>query len=281
MRIGALQGRAVLLRDDRAVDIERASDGRFPASTRGVLEQWGAFTAWAATVDASAGEAFAVGDLDAPVTDPRQIFAIGLNYRDHAEEANLEPPKHIVVFTKFASSLAGPEATIALSGDKVDYEAELVVVIGDGGHRIPEAKAWSHVAGLSVGQDISDRAVQLRGPAPQFSLGKSYPGYSPFGPAIVTLDELGDPEALRIGATLEGPEPGESIVLQDGTTADLIFSVPRLIADLSEVVTLYPGDLIFTGTPAGVGGPKGLFLRAGQTLVTTIEGLGTLRNELH
>lgn len=206
-------------------------------------------------------------------------MAIGLNYRDHADESGHAYPDHLVVFTKFFSALAPPHASVELPSDTVDYETELVVVIGRGGHRIPEALAWDHVAGLAVGQDFSDRTVQLRGPAPQFSLGKSYPGFAPYGPALVTPDELPDRDALRIRAVLEGAGPGAPVVLQDGTSADMIFPVARIIADLSEVLTLYPGDLVFTGTPAGVGAVTGRFLRPGDALTSTIEGVGSIRNE--
>lgn len=280
MRLANLKGRAVMLDGQRAIDVEQASQGRFPSSTRAILQEWAEFRAWADTADLTSAAPFNEADLDAPVTDPKQIFAIGLNYSDHAREASLPEPDHLVVFTKFASSLAGPNASVALSSESVDYETELVIVIGEEGHRINESDAWQHVAGLSVGQDISDRALQLRGPAPQFSLGKSFPGFGPFGPAIVTPDELPNPNALAIGATLEGRDLAEPQVLQEGNTEDLIFPVATIISELSQVVTLFPGDLIFTGTPAGVGGPQGRFLKPGQVLVSTVEGIGTLRNPL-
>lgn len=279
MRLGNLKGRAVLVEGGRALDIATASDGRFPASTRGVLEQWEEFRAWATGIDVTAGEAFDEGDLDAPVDEPRQVLAVGLNYRDHADEASLPYPEHLVVFTKFQSSLAAPNATVTLPSDDVDYETELVVVIGAGGHQIDEADAWDHVAGLAVGQDYSERVVQRRGPAAQFSLGKSYPGFGPYGPVIVTPDELADPNALRISAVLSGAGVDEPITLQDGTTADMIFPIAKTIADLSQIVTLMPGDLIFTGTPAGVGLSKGILLRPGQTVTSTVEGVGTIRND--
>jgi 2,4-didehydro-3-deoxy-L-rhamnonate hydrolase len=159
----------------------------------------------------------------------------------------------------------------------VDWEVELVVVIGHRCDRVPERAAWSHIAGVMVGQDLSERQLQLSGPAPQFSLGKSFPGFGPVGPELVTVDELANPDDLALGCRLEGGE-----ILQNGSTRDLIFAVPELIARLSAVCPLLPGDLIFTGTPAGVGGgrtpPK--FLQPGDVLVSWIDGVGELRNPM-
>jgi 2,4-diketo-3-deoxy-L-fuconate hydrolase len=158
----------------------------------------------------------------------------------------------------------------------VDWEVELVVVIGRPAERVPEEKAWSCVAGVMAGQDLSERTVQLAGPVPQFSLGKSFPGFGPTGPWLVTPDELPDRDDLRLRCSVDGR------VLQDGRTGDMIFSVPELVARISAVCPMLPGDLIFTGTPPGVGmGRKPPeFLRPGMTLVSTIEGLGELRNAL-
>lgn len=283
MRIANLQDRAVVVADGRATDIATASEGRFGPDTLSVLEQWDAVLDWAATADLSGGQEFAEADLGPVVARPRQIFAIGLNYRDHADEAGLDHPENIVVFTKFASALSGPVSGVELTSETVDWEAELVAVIGRETHRVDEAAALDSVAGYTVGQDFSDRGVQLRPPAPQFSLGKSFPNFAPVGPAIVTADELADPAALQITCTITGPSgdaygDGGSWTVQDGSTADLIFPVARVIADLSQVVTLYPGDLIFTGTPAGVGSGRKIFLQPGDTVTTTIEGLGTLVN---
>jgi len=279
MRIANLAGRAVLL-GTAAVDVATASEGRFGPDPMSIWADWAAFREWAAGVDADAHPAaqpFEVGDLDAPVPMPQQVFAIGLNYADHAAETGMALPTEPLVFTKFPSSLTGPEATVRLRGDRVDWEAELVVVIGEGGRDLPAG--WDAVAGLTVGQDLSDRTVQNRGDRPQFGLGKSFAGYGPTGPAVVTVDEVGegrDLGALRIGCRLTGD--GEE-VLQDGTTADMVFTVPELVARLSAIVELRPGDLIFTGTPAGVGlgrQPQ-RFLQPGQVLVTEIEGVGSIR----
>jgi 2,4-diketo-3-deoxy-L-fuconate hydrolase len=281
MRIANLGGRAVLVQASNALDVADASGGRFGPAPLDIYEKWDDFSVWAADADFSNAIAFDQSDLLAPVPNPSQVFAIGLNYRDHADEAKLAHPDDIVVFTKFASSLAGPNVTVELPSDKVDWETELVVVISRTTHRVNEAGARAAIAGYAIGQDYSERTVQSRGPAPQFSLGKSFPNFAPFGPAIVTLDELDNPDALAIGAVLEGPTGdahGGSWIVQDGTTADLIFPVARIIADLSQVVTLRPGDVIFTGTPAGVGMARGVFLQAGDVLTSTIEGLGSIRN---
>lgn len=284
MRIANLNGRAVLL-GTGALDLESASEGRFGPDPLAVLRDLPAVLEWGRTVDVDGHPdscSFEPRDLGAPVAAPSQVFGVGLNYADHAAETGMALPEEPLVFTKFPSSLTGPVATVRLAGDRVDWEAELVVVIGSGGRDIPESAGWDAVAGLTVGQDLSDRTVQNRGNRPQFSLGKSFAGYGPTGPAVVTLDELRrdhDLDALRVRCRLQDAE-GERQV-QDGTTADLIFPIPVLVSKLSRIVELRPGDLIFTGTPAGVGigrDPQE-FLRPGQVLTTEIEGLGSIRTE--
>ena len=176
---------------------------------------------------------------------------------------------------KFPSCITGPNATVELPSTSVDWEVELVVAIGRLAHRVSEDAAYDHVAGFMVGQDLSERVVQLAGPVPQFSLGKSYPGFAPLGPALTTVDELDHPDDLALGCRL-GNE-----VLQDGRTRDLMFNVPELVSRLSQVCPLLPGDIIFTGTPSGVGNardPK-RFIPPGAVLTSTIEGLGELRND--
>lgn len=272
MRIANVAGRLALGAGDQWIDVANASGGEFSADPMAVYERWDAFRAWAATVDESAVSAHAItGALENPVPAPRQLIAIGLNYREHAIESNLDIPEHPVVFAKFQSSLTGPDSTVELPSDGIDWEVELVVVIGKEASNVAAADAWDHVAGLTIGQDLSWRAVQTRGPAPQFSIGKSYPGFSPVGPVVVTPDEFADRDDLAISCALDGE------VLQDGRTADLIFSVAELVHRLSGSLTLFPGDLIFTGTPKGVGmgrTPK-RFLVPG-TLVSTVEGIGDL-----
>ena len=279
MRLGNLAGRAVLIQGDRALDVEKASGGKFSSRAADVLDHWSDFAVWGASADYADAVAFDEKDLGAPVPEPKQIFAIGLNYHDHATEAGLPSPEHIIVFTKFLSSLAGPNVTVELPGDTVDYETELVVVIGKKAHKVDVANGWDYVAGLSVGQDLSERTIQRRGPAAQFSLGKSFPNFSPFGPTVVSLDELPNKDGLRIGATLTGPDIDGTLVVQDGNTSDMIFSVPQIVADLSQIVTLLPGDLIFTGTAAGVGMGRGIFMKPGYRLTSTVDGIGTMTND--
>jgi 2-keto-4-pentenoate hydratase/2-oxohepta-3-ene-1,7-dioic acid hydratase in catechol pathway len=202
------------------------------------------------------------------------VFAIGLNYRGHAAEAGLEVPKTPMVFTKFRTCLVGPRADVVLSSAWVDWEIELVVVMGRAGRRIPAERALEHVAGYCVGQDISDRRLQFADKPPQFSLGKSLDTFGPFGPAIVSLDAVRDPNDLHLTCDVSGER------MQDARTSDMIFPVPELIAFLSARLPLEPGDLIFTGTPAGVGSTRSprRYLREGDEIRSTIEGLGTLVN---
>jgi 2-keto-4-pentenoate hydratase/2-oxohepta-3-ene-1,7-dioic acid hydratase in catechol pathway len=278
MRIGRAHGRLVLIDDAGVTDVATVSDGEFSADPDRVFAVWDRFTEWAgehAGPGACTGPLVA-GELGAPVLAPPQVFGIGLNYRAHAAESGVDAPDVPPVFTKFRSCLTGPFAAVELPSDRVDWEVELVVAIGRPAERVPQEKAWSHVAGVMTGQDLSERTVQLAGPVPQFSLGKSFPGFGPIGPWLVTPDELPDRDDLRLSSSVGGR------VLQDGRTRDMIFSVPELVARISAVCPLMAGDLIFTGTPSGVGmGRKPPeFLRPGTTLVSTIEGVGELRNAL-
>jgi 2,4-diketo-3-deoxy-L-fuconate hydrolase len=276
MRVARVSGRLSLLTESGAVDVESASDGRFGADPDTAFARWDELREWAE--DRSDRDAVPYTDeqLGAPLLAPSQVFAIGLNYRDHAAESGVATPSSPAVFTKFASCLAGPYETVRLPSDGVDWEVELVVVIGRHAEGVAEENAWSHVAGLTVGQDLSERALQLAGPAPQFSLGKSYPGFGPLGPAVVTPDELANPDDLELSCSVSEE------VLQKGRTRDMVFSVPELVARLSAVCPLRPGDLIFTGTPPGVGMARKppRFLAPGTTLISTIDGIGQLRNPL-
>jgi 2-keto-4-pentenoate hydratase/2-oxohepta-3-ene-1,7-dioic acid hydratase in catechol pathway len=265
-----------LLVEGGAIDVESASGGRFAAEPDRVLDHWDELRRWADEHGPEGARAYSTHELGAPLLAPAQVFGIGLNYRDHAAESGVAVPSTPTVFTKFRSCLTGPYDTVTLPSANVDWEVELVVVIGRRAEGVAEGNAWAHVAGLTVGQDLSERSVQLAGPVPQFSMGKSYPGFGPIGPAIVTPDELDDPDDLELSCAL-GDE-----VLQKGRTRDMVFSVPELIARLSSVCPLLPGDLIFTGTPPGVGMARTppRFLTGGTTLVSTIEGLGELRNPL-
>ncbi len=271
MRLGNLNGRAVILSDEGAIDVASASDGRFGPDPKACYAEWDAFTVWAATVSATA-VSFDTDKLDAPAPRPAQSFGIGMNYAGHAREVGAPNPEFPPTFTKFPSCITGPYATVDLPSDGIDWEVELVAVIGRVAHRVREADAWSHIAGLTIGQDLSNRAVQLRPPVPQFSLGKSFPGFGPMGPWLVTPDEFADADDLALSCTLNGE------TMQDSRTSDLIFSVPALIERLSGIVTLYPGDVIFTGTPSGVGAARTppRFLAPGDVLVSTIEGIGSI-----
>lgn len=275
MRLINQDGRLTLLRGSAAIDVHQASEGLFDADPQAVYDRWDEFVKWAAAVPDNTPPTTDPVDparLGPPVPRARQIFAIGLNYAAHADESGFVKPDEPVVFTKFVSSIAGPHTTVALPPGSVDWEVELVVVIGRGGRDVPAASAWDHVAGVTVGQDISERERQHAGPAPQFSLAKSHAGFSPTGPALVTVDELGDRDDLEIGAEIDGD------VVQSGRTSQFIFPVPDLIARLSAVVELYPGDLIFTGTPAGVGAGRTppRYLEPGEVLRSYVGGVGEL-----
>jgi 2-keto-4-pentenoate hydratase/2-oxohepta-3-ene-1,7-dioic acid hydratase in catechol pathway len=275
MRMTALDGRAHIQIGDQLVDVALGSKGSLPSDPMEVFTRWGEVRAWAGpAADGATPVALDESRVTCPVPRPRQVFAIGLNYRLHAVESGLAIPEVPMVFTKFQSSIADPYADLVVATDKVDWEIELAVVIGAESHDVARADAWSHVAGVAVAQDYSARDVQMtpKG-APQFSLGKSFPGFLPLGPWVVTPDDVPNPDALRLWCDIDGDR------MQDSNTDDLIFPVPVLIEYLSSVTTLYPGDVIVTGTPAGVGigrDPQ-VFLRPGQVVESSIEGLGTMR----
>jgi 2,4-diketo-3-deoxy-L-fuconate hydrolase len=274
MRIASLNDRLIFLQESGAVDVASASSGLFSHRIAEIYDRWDEFCAWAASHDLSGGDPVDPAKLGSPSPAARQIIAFGLNYRAHAAESGLAAPDGLPpVFTKFLSSMTGPNTTVELPEGNVDWEVELALVIGRQAHRISEASAWDHVAGLTVAQDLSERVLQMSGPAPQFSLGKSHPGFLPLGPALVTIDELGDPNALGLTTDLNGE------TVQDGNTRDLITPVAMLLSRLSEIITLYPGDVILTGTPAGVGMGRTpqRFLADGDVLTSTIEGVGTMR----
>ncbi|MEZ5411147.1 MAG: fumarylacetoacetate hydrolase family protein [Acidimicrobiales bacterium] len=275
MRFGNLDGRAVLITDDGAIDVHTASDGRFGPSPGECYEQWADLRAWAATTSA-APTPFDPAELGAPSPAPRQSIGIGLNYAKHAAEGGIPVPEFPTTFTKFQSCLGGPNDPVVLPSAGVDWEVELVVIIGVTAHKVSRADGWAHVAGLTVGQDLSERKVQMRPPVPQFNLGKSFPGFGPTGPWLVTPDDLANPDDLALSCTVNGE------TMQDSRTSDLIFSVPVLIEELSGIITLLPGDVIFTGTPEGVGMARKppRFLAPGDEIVSTIEGIGSMTTRL-
>jgi len=212
--------------------------------------------------------------LAAPLLRPQKIICIGLNYRDHAEESKMAIPETPTVFSKYATSVIGPRAPIVLpkNSTKPDYEAEFAVVIGKGGRHIAEANWRDHVFGYTVINDVSARDFQMA--TSQWMIGKTFDTFCPMGPAVVTADEIEDPHNLRISLSIDGE------TLQDSNTRNLIFGVPELIAYLSSVFTLEPGDIISTGTPAGVGFARKppRWLKAGDEVTVTVEGVGTLVN---
>lgn len=213
-------------------------------------------------------------EILAPVTKPGKILCVGLNYRDHAIESGMAIPSVPTVFLKLPNAVTAPGADIILPANSIqpDYEAELAAVIGKGGRNIPPESWENHVLGYTILNDVSARDVQLA--TSQWTLGKSFDTFCPIGPAIVTTDEIRDPHALDIQLSINGEK------LQHSNTRELIFKLPQLIAYLSSIVPLEPGDIISTGTPAGVGlgrEPK-RWLRPGEEIVIRIEGIGELRN---
>ena len=237
----------------------------------------GARKAAAAAINEGAGVDAATTGILAPIQNPEKIICIGLNYADHAAESGMPIPEEPIIFSKFASSIIGPgdEIRVPPSSAKTDYEVELVVVLGKGGRDISEADALDYVAGYTVGHDVSARDYQLEKPGGQWMLGKTFDTFAPIGPEIVTTDEVDDPHALGIRCILNGE------TVQDSTTAQLIFKVPQLIAYLSHVFTFTPGDVIFTGTPPGVGMARDpqLWLKPGDTVICEVDGLGRLENK--
>jgi len=275
VRIANEAGRLVLLDPEgRGVDVEARSEGRFSADPQAVYARWDEFRAWADGASLVGARPVTTRSLLAVTPRPPQVFAIGLNYRDHAAESGFDLPTEPVVFTKYVSSFAGPTGDIVLSPGAVDWEIELVAVIGREARRVTEDRAWDHVAGLTVGQDISDRTTQFAAPPPQFGMGKSYPGFSPIGPSLVTPDELADRDDIALGCSVNG----ESV--QKGRTGDMVFTVPALIARLSAILPLLPGDVIFTGTPAGVGHGRSpqRYLQHGDELTSWIAGIGEMHH---
>jgi 2-keto-4-pentenoate hydratase/2-oxohepta-3-ene-1,7-dioic acid hydratase in catechol pathway len=212
--------------------------------------------------------------LHAPLLNPPRVFAIGLNYRDHAAESKMAIPTTPVVFFKLQTAIIGPGESIVLpkNSNEPDYEAEMAFVIGKGGYRIPASQWREHVYGYTIINDVSARDVQFA--TSQWSMSKSFPTFCPIGPAIVTADEIPDPHSLAISLTIDGQ------VLQNSNTRELIFKIPELIEYLSSITPLLPGDIVSTGTPSGVGlgrTPR-RWLKPGESVTVTVEGLGSLTN---
>jgi 2-keto-4-pentenoate hydratase/2-oxohepta-3-ene-1,7-dioic acid hydratase in catechol pathway len=278
LRLANLKGRAQFIVGDiaspRAIDVATASNNSLSADPMQCFAHWDALKKLAATLDASTGSPVAIADLSCPVPQPRQMFAVGLNYRKHAAEMGSPLPPLPLVFAKFQSSLNSPTGNIEIQSETVDYESELVIIVGKGGRNIVEAAAWDHIAGLCAGQDVSDRGLQYMGTPPQFSLGKSRVGYSPIGPWVTDMSNNDKRDDLQLGCTVNGEQR------QDTQTSDMIFGIAHIVSYMSTIVELFPGDVIYTGSPFGVGhGRKPqVYLKPGDVVETTLEGVGTITN---
>lgn len=276
MKLANVRNRPVLVVDGGIIDVADASLGRFD-SFESIFSHWADFRAWGRGIDPAA-TAPAPDEFGPALPGPRQVFGVGFNYAAHVgEAAALVGDKAAdalpLIFTKFPSSITGPTGEVALPDDRTDYEVELVVAIGTRADQVAVADTWSYVAGLMVGQDISSRGVQFLKPE-QHSVGKSFRTFAPLGPYLVTPDELANPNDLVLRCWVNGQ------LRQKASTAEMIYGVAELIALLSAVTALEPGDLIFTGTPAGVGGledpPR--YLAPGDVISSEIEGLGRMEN---
>ena len=270
VKLGAVVG-------EQVVDLS-AGDGAIPGSMRHFLEAGEALFAAAQKVIDRGDHRLPLAGvrLKAPLCDPEKIICVGLNYANHATESGMEIPPEPVLFNKFPNAIIGPDEPIRIPEEtsEPDYEVELVAVIGKTGRRIAESEALSHVAGFTVGNDVSARDWQLHKPGGQWMMGKTFDTFAPLGPAIVTPDEISDPHNLGIRCLLNGE------TLQESTTSQMIFKTETLLAYLSQVITLKPGDLIFTGTPPGVGFARKppVYLKPGDTVVCEVDEVGRLEN---
>lgn len=282
MRLATIQTaagpRAALLAGDAYIDLH-ATRPDLPVSVRELLAGGDGMlrnAAEAARRPDAVRLAAASVKLLAPIPDPPKIVCIGLNYRDHAAESGVPIPREPVLFSKFATAIIGPEEPIRLPAvsQEVDYEAELVLVVGKKGRRLSATAAMEHLAGYTVGHDVSARDWQLKKDGKQWLAGKTFDTFAPIGPVLVTTDEIGDPHNLGIRLRLNGQ------TMQDSNTRQMIFRAGDILAYVSQVVTLEPGDLIFTGTPPGVGFARKpqVFLKGGDVVEVEIDGLGVLRN---
>lgn len=276
--------RAGVLVGDLVVDaahVRDGSDGTTALSTRDVLrsgpERRGEIAAAAQdAAQSGSGVAGALADLalGPPVRDPEKIFCLGLNYRDHAVETALDVRSVPTLFTKFRNALVGPASPIVLPpmSDEVDFEGELALVIGRRTRNVPEARALDCIGGYMPFNDVSARDLQMS--TSQWTAGKVPDTFAPCGPALVLSDEVADPQSLRISTRVNGT------TLQSASTADMLFHIAGIVSYVSRLVTLEVGDIIATGTPAGVGYTRRppIFLAAGDTVEVEIEGLGTLSN---
>jgi 2-keto-4-pentenoate hydratase/2-oxohepta-3-ene-1,7-dioic acid hydratase in catechol pathway len=273
----------VIVDEETVIDLPTVGDAAgidVPQSLSSLLGRWN----WAAKVDLAVEYATEHGtgrvSLDdcrrhAPVTDPEKVVCVGLNYEDHARELDLDIPDEPVLFSKFPTAVTGPGDDVVWDPaytSAVDYEAELVIVVGREARDVPVEDAWEYVAGLTVGNDVTARDLQERDG--QWVRGKSLDTFAPTGPELVTPDEIGDPHDLDIWTDIDGER------LQDSSTANFIFGVDELVSFCSRAFTLRPGDLIFTGTPPGVGTSRDppVHLDDGDRVTVGIDGIGELTN---
>jgi 2-keto-4-pentenoate hydratase/2-oxohepta-3-ene-1,7-dioic acid hydratase in catechol pathway len=282
MRLATVQTsaglRAALRQGEHFVDLH-ATDSGLPASVREILAGGPDLLRRASQAGARPDAVRVPADkarLAAPVTDPQKIICLGRNYRDHAAETNSPIPTEPILFSKYATALIGFGESIVLPkvSKEVDFEAELVVVVGTRGRHLTADNALQHVAGYTVGHDVSARDWQLKKEGKQWMAGKTFDTFAPLGPELVTADEVAQPLERGIRLRLNGQ------LMQDSNTREMIFNVPFTLAYISQIVTLEPGDLIFTGTPPGVGMARKppVFLKAGDVVEVEIDGIGLLRN---
>lgn len=282
MRLATIQTpagpRAAVRKGDSYIDLH-ATNAALPVSVRGLLDAGDeALRVAAAAANRSDAVTYPArgAKLLPPVPNPAKIVCVGLNYRDHAAESGVPIPKDPVLFSKYATALIGPEESIVLPAvsQEVDYEAELVIVIGKKGRHLTKENAAACIAGYTIGHDVSARDWQLKKDGKQWMVGKTFDTFAPLGPELVTADEVGDPHALSIKLRLNGQ------TMQDSNTRQMIFSTAEVVAYLSQVFTLEPGDLVYTGTPPGVGAARKppVFLKGGDVVEIEIDKLGVLRN---
>ena len=276
MKLGNLRGRLALLTAAGAIDVETASNGRFAADPQAVFAKWREFRDWASAAPKGDAKPYAETDLQCPVPRPTQVFGIGLNYRAHAEEAGLPIPSGPPTFTKFPTCITGPFDDVTLPSGFVDWEVELVVVIGERAFHVGESDGWKHVAALTVGQDISERVVQWGGGG-QFSLGKSFPGFGPLGPCLVTPTKLQNPDDLelgcRVGGEVHADEPHLRYDLQRSASRCRALGDSAAAARRHRIHRNPAGDVGAVRKP-----PR--FLQPGEVIESWIEGIGTIRNRM-
>lgn len=270
--------RAAIFHDDSYIDLH-ATEAELPVSVRALLEGGPKYrNALADIAEMPKAVRYPAGTVKLlpPIPDPPKIVCVGLNYRDHAEESGVPIPKEPVLFSKFTTALTSHGEAIVLPpvSKEVDYEAELVIVLGKRGRFLSLQAAEDAIVGYTVGHDVSARDWQLKKDGKQWLAGKTFDTFAPLGPVIVTKDEIPDPHALAISLRLNGQ------TMQNSNTRQMIFTAAQIVAYLSQVVTVEPGDVIFTGTPPGVGFARKpqVFLKAGDVVEVEIEKIGVLRN---